>query len=548
MNKFSFVKVFLFAIVAVIFAVSCDDDYGQLGSDIVDGDIHNTSHRLYGNILAYDRATGAVQTSGMDVNLLGCSDNPVFGKTTASYVTQVQMVASPTFTANVVVDSAWIYVPYYSKLENTTTVNKETVNTYSLDSIYGDTLAPYRLKLRKNNFYLRTTDAGTGGNTAQYYYSDQNNILDNQGESLLLKSAADTLITFDYKEILRKASYTDADNKTSTVTAERLAPGLFMYLNKDFFVRHFVNAHSGALLNNNVLAEYFRGISFTAEREGSRYVMGAPKFTEGYIKVKYTQDDFDSKNQPIYETVDGVRRIKRESLMLTLNLKGNHVNLLKNEFNNTYLNAVTNSNPATGDSKLYLKGGEGSMAFFDILSEADINTLKADSILINEARIKVYVDSLAMNGTTPPLRVYLYDVNNKRPVYDYALDQTSSTTVPKNNKIIYGGRLLRDKYKRYYYNIRITNHINNIVSKDSTNIKLGLVASRDITVTAMASLKTPFSENDVEGKAIPVKFTPAAAVTHPSGVVLHGTNIPVGDRDYPKRAQLEIFYTKPQRN
>ncbi|WP_116790271.1 DUF4270 domain-containing protein [Flavobacterium psychrotrophum] len=546
MNKFSFVKVFLFAMVAVIFAVSCDDEYGQLGSDIVGGDIHNTSHRLNGKLVAYDRPTGAVQTSGMDVNLLGSYDHPVFGKTTASYVTQVQMATVPTFTGNVVIDSAWIYVPYYSKLENTSTVSNETVNTYSLDSIYGDTLAPYRLQLRKNNFYLRTTDASSGGSTSQYYYSDQSAILDNQGESLLEGGEPSKPVTFSNTEILRTVSYTDADNKTSTITAERLAPGLFMYLNKDFFVRNFVNAPSGTLMNNNALAEYFRGISFTAQQEGSRNVIGSPKFTDGYIKVKYTQDVYKN-SKPDKDTIDGVPVTKRQSLLLTLNLKGNHVNVLKNEPNNTstaYFTAISNSNTTEGDEKLYLKGGEGSIALLDILSDDDVNTLKADSILINEARIKVYVDEATMGSAPKPLKIYLYDVNNKRPVYDYSLDQTSSTT-PKFNKLIYGGHLLKDSDGQHYYNIRITNHINNIVSKDSTNVKLGLVVSRDITVTANAALKTPFSENSVGGKTVPVKFIPAASVTHPFGVVLYGTNPAVPET---KRAKLEIFYTKPLRN
>ena len=542
MNKFSFVKVFLFAMVAVIFAVSCDDEYGQLGSDIVGGDIHNSSHRYYGSIVAYDRPTGPVQANGLDVNMLGAYDHPVFGKTTASYVTQVQMASTPAFTEHVVVDSVWIYVPFYSKLEKTTVLNDSTtVNTYSLDSIYGDTIAPFSLKLRKNNFYLRTTDASTGGNASQYYYSDQSTILDNQGESLFEENAPDKQVTFSNEEIIRTARYTNDEGTTRTVKAERLAPGFFMYLDKNIFNNYFVNAPSGKLLNNNVLAEYFRGISFTAEQIGGRSIMGSPKFTDGYIKVKYTQDDFDSNNAPIMETVDGVSQRKRESVLLTLNLKGNHVNLFKNETNNTYLTAINTTNATQGDEKLYLKGGEGSMAFLDILNEADITALKADSVLINEARIKFYVDDATMGNATKPMRVYLYDVNNKRPVYDYYLDQTSSTTVPKYNKIIYGGNLLKDSDGRYFYNIRITNHINNIINKDSTNIKLGLVVSRDITLTSNAALKTPFTENSGT-TAVPVKFVPAASVTHPFGVVLHGTNPAVTDD---KRIKLEIYYTKP---
>lgn len=540
MNKFSFLKVFLFAIVAVFFAVSCDDEYDQLGSDVVDGDIHNGIFHYYGHAVAYDRPTGAVQTSGLDLNLLGAYDHPVFGKTTASYITQVQMAASPVFdAASAVVDSAWIYVPYYSDLDSTTTnSSSDKVNNYSLNNVFGDSTVAYRLKLRKNNYYLRSGDPATGGNAAQFYYNDQKSDFDGyQAESLF---AGDSLFVdqlYSNKEITRKATYVDDDGEVQPVDAEKLAPGIFHYLNKDFFNQYFIHAPLGALQNNNVFTEYFRGISFTAEQIGSNSIIGIPKFTSGYIKVKYTQNDLDSDGNT---QLDDDGNIKKESLLLTLNLTGTHVNLLEPVATDGYLAAVGTSNTTDGDEKLYVKGGQGSMALIDILSEADIAALSADSVLINEANLKFYVDEATMGTADKPFRVYLYDVNNKRPVYDYYLDGTTSTNTLYNH-YVHDGILSKDD-SGYYYRIRITNHISNIINKDSTNVKLGLVLTQDINTTANASLRTPFTENSATG-TVNVKTVPVASVLHPFGVVLYGTNPAVPDE---KRLKLEIFYTKPE--
>ena len=545
MNKFSFIKVLLFALSAVFIAVSCDDDYDQLGSTVVDGDIHNGMHRYFGHVVAYDRPTGAVQTSGLDINLLGVYEHPIFGKTTGSYVTQLQLAASPTFTSNVVVDSVWLYVPYASQIDSTT-VNEdnERVNNYSLNNVFGDSTAPWRLKLRKNDYYLRSGDPASGGNAAQYYYNDQKTTFDSyQTESLLVDAQGNVAPSveiqgFSNKPVIRTAKYTDDDDKIQDVDAEVLAPGLFLYLDKDFFNRHIINAPLGKLQNNNVFAEYFRGISFTAEQIGNKSVIAIPKFTEGYIKVKYTQNDLNSKGELQYEA-DGTT-IKRESLTLTLNMKGTHVNLLEIQQNETYLAAVGTSNTTEGDEKLYVKGGEGSMALLDILSEADIALLKSDSVLINEANLKFYVDEATMDKAEKPLRVYLYDVNNKRPLYDYYTDGTSYSNT-FYNKSIHGGILRTDK-SGTYYKIKITNHLSNIINLDSTNVKLGLVVTQDINTIANASLRTPFTENSATGP-VQVQYTPISSVVHPFGTVLFGTNPAVPEN---QRLKLEIFYTKPE--
>lgn len=555
MKNISFLKNLLFAFAAVAAVVACDDEYSELGSDVVDGDIHNNLTRTYAQLVAYDRPLGPVQINGLDVNYLGVLDSPIFGKTTASYITQAQLgTVNPSFTSNPVIDSVWVYVPYNAVTDSVTYDSNNVKEThYSLIDCYGsdDENQSFRLKIRRNNVYLRSNDASSGGSETQFYYSDDNTLLANQGVSLLANNADDVEAKISDKQVLRLATYVHGDDTTATVdTVETLAPGVFQYLNPQRFQEILLGPGAqGMLVNNNVFKDYFRGISFTAEQIGSNSRIVAPKFASGYIKITYDQDDLDSDGNLQYEDTAHTI-IKREHLSLTINLTGTHVNVLQNENGDQYLNAVNSSDEVNGDDRLYIKGGAGSMATVQI-SQADINALKEISItgtdtigaLINQASLKVYVD----RGSTPlsalPPRIYLYDLDNKRTLYDYYLDGTTSLNA-RASKYVYDG-ILKDS-STPYYRINLTNHINNLVRKDSTNIRLGLVLTNDIAVTSNAMLRTPFTLPAILGgnAAFTVKTVPTAHINHPQGVVLYGSNIPVGDPDYGKRMRLEIFYTK----
>ena len=83
-------------------------------------------------------------------------------------------------------------------------------------------------------------------------------------------------------------------------------------------------------------------------------------------------------------------------------------------------------------------------------------------------------------GIIEPSRLYLYDINNKAPVIDYFVDNSAGPK-PHQNKVVHGGLIQLDEDKNgLMYKIRLSEHIKNIVRKDSTNTKLGLVVSSDI--------------------------------------------------------------------
>ena len=180
------------------------------------------------------------------------------------------------------------------------------------------------------------------------------------------------------------------------------------------------------------------------------------------------------------------------------------------------------------------------MVILDLFSTAgELETIRSNGWLINEANLVFHVDASAMANSNEPNRIYLYDLNNNRPVVDYFNDQTTSQN-PKKSKLIYAGVLNKATAangRGLDYKIRITNQVRNLIKNaDSTNVKLGVVVTEDINNAVSYKLKTPSGF---------VSQVPKASIMNPLGTVLFGTNIPFGSTNYDKRLKLEIFYTKP---
>lgn len=536
MTKSSFLRNLILAF-SVLLIISCDSDYNQLNSDIIDDDIHSGMTRQEIAVVAHDRAVGSVQSNNATLNQLGVYDNPVFGKTVSHFVTQIEFATNnqnPTL-FEPVVDTVYLYVPYYSTATGTTTVSDETSTTYELDSIYGNKNASFKLQVYENGYYLRDADPAAADGIQRYYSGDRTMV-----ESLKvgnpLNNSADATENDQFK-----FSAAEVVRKVGTKTVERKAPGIYLNLDKTVVQQKIFNTEAANRLNNNVFKNYFRGLYFKVEQTGDG-VMTMPRFQEGVITIKY-------RDWPITtDTAGNVIADKsgdKTTKTLLFNLTGNRVNFFDNTYDTAFSTAIATDDSDKGDDRLYVKGGSGSMAVIDIDNEA-ISAMKADgNLLINEANLVFYIDDSAtgmgktVNGVqaVEPFRLYIYDLKNNQPIYDYYADATSSTSFPKYNKGIHGGIVNATASKRgTQYKIRLTNYISQIVRGDSTNVKLGLVVTENINLISSGKIQTPFEEGDVQ-----VKWTPTGSVLHPFGTVLHGSN----SADEKKRLKLEVYYTKP---
>ncbi len=551
-----FTSLILFVIVSFI---ACDKDFSSIESDVLGEDNANfkTSTEDF-QIVGYNKKLDSLQINNLPSNVLGVFNDPAYGLTTASIITQVTPTSfSPDFGNNPEIDEVILTIPYYSRVTKTETNGDKE---YTLDSLYGND--PIKLSAYQNNYFLRDFNPSELDERQNYYsksdgtdnlaLTDDNTInFDNQ-KGPAINNELDQPLFNEFipsnKEITIVTGTGDSEK------TEKLTPALRVKLNSDFWKTTIIDKNGDPVLSNaNNFKNYFRGLYFKAEAIDGKGNMVLLNFASANITIYYKKDS----------TVEGADKISGTYI---LNFTGNRLNTFINNYS-----AVTleNGNKTTGDKKLYLKGAAGSMAVVDLFAGPDTN---GDGIsdalenfkntyrkkdkdgnplpkvngnyplekLINQAHLVIYEDE---NMPTPSEdyhkydRIYAYDIKNNIPTIDYSIDPTENTTNPFNSKIINLGQrqLITDASGNSVvkYKIRITEHLNNILIRDSTNTKLGLVLSNNVNTTINAKI---LKSKDV------VTGVPFNTVLTTRGTILHGT---LSD-DINKRMKLEVFVTEPE--
>ncbi len=559
MFKKSLVQYVLFGLIIASIFTSCDKGYNELGTNIV-GDDHFGFERYTGAMVkSYNQKLGPIASNNLPINPLGFYYNPAFGTTQANFVTQVEMATTnPTFNNTdaeeydvnpTVLDSVVLDIPYFKtqKSVEEVTVNgvKEKHTTYELDSIYGVDESKFKLSVYQSNYFLRDLDPAQSLGETQLFYTDKDAEINNNKIPVLLNDlpTSDTRNSDGHENAQfyfdKREHKTTAPNETAggEDVVTRTPPSMRLHLNKTVFSNLILTAPSGQLSNNSVFKNYFRGLYFKVEN-GNPGNMANINFRGGKITLYYNEDKKSTN-------AEGAVTYSRENKTFTLNLTGNTVSLLDNSNENTdYLTATNNTTDES--SKIYLKGGQGSMAVIDIFgpdvdnngTADEVEAIKANGWLINEANLIFYVDKNAMSDsrTIEPNRIFLYDLTNKKVLADYIYDFTSNSANPKLNKSIFGGIIQKedvDNGRGLKYKIRITNHVRNLIKNDSTNVRLGLSVTESINNIGLSKLKTPNSYST---------SAPTMSLASPLGTILYGSSPVVPDD---KRLKLEIYYTKP---
>lgn len=544
---------------AILLLLSCDKDFNTIGSEIIgDGHFEFDKYEVQ-NLKAYSKATGAVQSNNLPINSLGVYNDPFFGKTTSTFVGQLELErVAPDFGVDVEIksiDSVYLYVPYFSTRQTAAIGNEP--NTFRLDSIYGDIETSINLGVYESDYFLRNFDA-VNPEVSQKYFSDDLSLIESNLTTVnpLNNSATasqNTQFKFSENEILiyktdENGVKVDNDgqpilNAEDWIVRERLDPGIFVDLDKGYFFNRILLANENDLANNNNFKEYFKGLYFKAEENsGQEGAMAQLDFSKAYIVIQY-----HSRNT----AADPVTKKS-----FRLNFRGNTINFFQNQFDSNYSTALTNSNFTTGDEKIYIKGGNGSVAFIDLFGNIDddnngvsdeLDFLRSNNWLINDAIITFFVSN---ENQKQPKRIFLFDATNNVPLLDYFQDVTTSGD-SKNDKFVFGGLLeSEESVGGVKYRFRIRSHIDKILNStnanDLRNVRLGLAVTENINSIANYNLRSPFTfpvllpsgSLDLETSSIPM-----SGVMNPLGTILYGTNVAPGDED--KKMKLEIYYTKP---
>ena len=564
MHNNSFFK-FLFLIAVTFVFFSCDKDYSSVGDNLIGENNFTLKDTLF-SVVAYNEKITPIKSSNLPVNALGIYDNPAFGKTTASFVTQLSLATvAPTFTtitAAPAIDSVHLSVPYFIVATETKAITTGG-NTYVLDSIYGEPKAKIKLSVYESGRYM-----GNQIGTAQTFYTNQNGGFDNLKDPDQKKwgrlnndanKAQNDEFFFDPAQHIETT--TDAAAKKTYVY---IAPEMRLKLNANFFESKIFNAPASSLATNIDFMGYFKGLYFKVEQSGTdKGSLAMINFAKGKITIYYKEDKKTKEDDPATTTIDETV-IERVQKTLVLNMSGNAASLLEETNPNTdYDTSTKNPDRNFGDPKLYLKGGEGSLAVIQLFGSDlygadgttgspngvsdELDKMRKEGWLINQANLVFNIDTEKMGKldlttnkpASEPDRIYLYDYTNNVTIADYYL--SLSTTTKKTSKFGYGGFIERDattEKRGDSYKINITNHIRDLVQNvEATNVKLGVVVTEDINSPDMFELQTTSAN---------ITKAPKASVMNPLGTILYGNNLPSTDENYDKRLKLEIYYTKPK--
>ncbi|TXE13161.1 DUF4270 domain-containing protein [Seonamhaeicola algicola] len=537
----------------VISFIACDKDFYTIESDVLGENNANfdTNLDIY-PIISYNKKLDSLQVNNLTSNLLGFYNDPEYGSTTASVITQINATAyNPDFGNNPELDSVILSIPYFNR---STGFDDDGFPTYTIsDSLFGDEVSPIKLSIFESTYFLRDFNPDNLGETQKYYSHASNASSDNFART------DNTLINFDdFKSTqLIDTTFTPSSNTIITTTETdtlRFIPALRAKLDSLFWQNKILNKQgTPELVNANNFKNYFRGLYFKAEPVNNNGNMVLLNFasTDASITIYYKKDnESDSEGE-------------KEQATYTFNFSGNRLNT----FTNNYTKTLTNGNKNVGDDKLYIKGTEGSMAIvnlFDGLVDCDgdgnvdddalecfknrfrakndqgeyiIESTTGEYVLkqlINEAHLEVYEDDALNTGGNTNLhkydRIYAYDVKNNIPLIDYSLDPTGNTTSPVSSIIFHLTQ--RDTINKKY-KIRLTEHLNNILLRDSTNTQLGLVLSTNVNITGSSDI---LKSDDA------VTAVPTASIITTRGTILYGSTENVPEE---KRLKLKIFATKP---
>lgn len=425
-------------------------------------------------------------------------------------------------------------------------MNVSFAKRIDIDSIYGNRETPFKLKVQRSTFFLRDLDPNSNFQESQEYYSNQRFSPDFVSNSLLADGAESTEVIIDDFEIVLPGQ---DDPETTDVDESELFnkvnPGIRVELDSAFFENNLIKKEGGLeLLSQANFNEFFRGmhLSIIPELGNNHYLL--LDIRRATISVTYEYDSVDINGTASNREDDEV--VTKESTFTMNLLRGDTAGNVIGNAVNTFIKddlpvEIENSLDAPENaSRIYLRGAGSSFAelnLFDrVNGRVDINEMKANNWVINEASLVFYVDQAtleAAGGSIEPPRLYLYNAETNTPLFDARLDQLDQTNTLASFPL-YDGVLEKDSNdKGVKYSVSITSHINNLIVRDSTNATLGLTITPDIRSTGAVNA---ILANNVE------KDLPVISTISPLGTVLFGSEDVAGNEGL--KLKLEIAYTE----
>ena len=503
-------KILFFATIVTLFSACSSNDFNEIDGGLLKNPNFDTNV-FTATIQVSQVKESAVQTNSLGGYLLGQYSQVPFGTKSATIVAQVTLPAvNPTFgtktqasensenkSENETVTEAYLYIPFFNPNSSNSNASYSQNVEYTLDSIYGNRDASFQVNVRELNYFLSDIDTDLN---AKIYYSNDTNITSNLGASIV--SNTTSTYTISNKAITRyQFDNPQTSEDESKKVQDVLAPGLRIPLSTNFFQTKIINKEgSSELANANEFKKYFKGISVSTSNF-SKDLMMLLNMANAKIEIVYSYETSGTNS-----TTTETRKNRYE-----LSLNGITVNL----FNNS-------GESLTDTSKIYLSGALGQTASITI-SDTDIANIKSQKLMVTDASLLLYVDN-SVSYTKEPERLFIYNTQTGAVLVDYQYDPTSNADSSTYSYLYHLGKLQKENGKGAFYQLRITNHILNLVNEIGTNVPLGIVVASNIKNTNSGAY---LRDTNTKGKIL------SSAVATPLGTVI-------------KDVKLRISYTQPK--
>tara|TARA_B100001057_G_C22845005_1_gene948646 strand:- start:789 stop:2615 length:1827 start_codon:yes stop_codon:yes gene_type:complete len=409
-------------------------------------------------------------------------------------------------------------------------------NIYEIDSIFGNRGANFNLEVYELTYFLSPLDPLQNFERNKKYYSDT----DFFEQGFVGAKLCDTLyslnfeeLSFNFKEDDPETEDTDERNKIQS----RLSPRIRVPLDINFFQTKILdNEGADPLSSYDNFIRFFKGIVIRANNFSDDLYM-LLDINNANIQIEYDYN-FNNLNGTLDNISDDVVEINSKTF--TLNFNGVRFNTLKHENIRSEIHKeVQFGQNNVASKKTYLNGNGyfSTIKLFDKQNSQNelLNELRKNKWLVSEANLFLYVDQDHYVSSDIDIieRLYLFNYSNGSPVIDFTLDNSVNNNLKNRDKFIYGGFLEYDDLNRpYRYKFRITNHVNRLIRKDSTNYTIAIAPANGISSIGYKRAQT----SDLEF----INY-PSISILSPLGVVLHGSD---GEEIDSSKTELEIFYTE----
>ncbi|MDR1876058.1 MAG: DUF4270 domain-containing protein [Flavobacteriaceae bacterium] len=493
-------KLLVLSLISMTFLLSCESDSTSIGSNLIpdkpEGNV------TYVDLIAYNisnndtiRADCNTLTNG----LIGVYEDAVFGKSKASFNTQIRLNSSDEIVGTIQEIDSVVLAFYPSYTSSSSTVKEVILNPgstsgidtikyitkYPLSSYLGGG-SPMTVKINRINTFLESFESK--------FYSDKSiDVGDLLGTAVL----SDSVTTVSIKT---------SDGKT---VLEPTIPGYRIKLDTEYFKQHFFDKKGSADIgDNSKFIQYFRGIRISPEDDTSKFMVNFPRSTVTLTAYyRYKNDPSDSYTGTSYAfTVNSVYNT----------VVGEYDFYGRSTAGSQFKQQMQNPDKVSGESTLFLQGMGGPsihLKLDDTQIEAVRDSVKNKGWAVIDAKLKFY---LAEDAVSKPTYIYGYNLTK----LSFLPDLTSYPSL--------AGYYFNPAYNFTdnpgYYTLNVTNHIKNIVEKNEANDEI-LVEMGNFAIDSSSGVYLGYSRT--------------TRVYEPFRLIFYG-NKETGD----KKLKLEIIYTK----